>query len=85
MDERNPTKNESDVPESSGSALDRFFWALYPLLPSWLLPSSKFANWISDLLFIDCPYCLGMRFGFLGLILGGLLGVGLTAVGFWLI
>lgn len=54
--------------------LDKFFEWGTDLLPSWMRDDSKFASWIVNLLWVDCAYCLGMRFAFVGTLLGGTLG-----------
>jgi hypothetical protein len=30
----------------------------------------KFKEWVVDTMWIDCPFCFGMRFFFLGLVVG---------------
>lgn len=67
-----PLDYTDDLPESSGSWLDKvFWWGTRNVLPSWLDPTSKFSHWLMELLFVDCAYCLVMRGLTLGFLLGG--------------
>lgn len=52
---------------------------LQKFVPSFLNGESKFAAWVVDLLWVDCPYCFGMRFAFLS----SSLTFALTASGFY--
>lgn len=84
MDEIDPTNQHSDVPESTGTKADKFFWWGFRYLPRGLLADSKLAAWTMDQLFIDCAWCLFSRGAFLGLLTGVILGVGATTIAFYL-
>lgn len=79
-----PSDYENDLPESSGSKVDQFFWWGYKFLPKWLLPGSDFAESVMDIVFINCPWCIFMRGAFLGLIAGWLAGIIATGFLVWL-
>jgi len=76
-----PLDYEDDLPESSGTWIDRVFWfCTRHLLPKFLEPPEPFPKWLTEWLWIDCAYCFAMRFGVLGFLLGGTCGVIATVV-----
>lgn len=70
--EAEAAEGKDDLPESSGTWIDRFFWWGWRwFLPSWMHGDAPVAKWVIDQVWIECAWCLFMR----GVFLGGCAGV----------